>query len=83
MPSTKDHEKIKQWANERKAHPSIVRGTAALLRFDFEEAEGEREENLEEIDWNKFFDIFDSRGIELTYDEDKGSRFHKFTYPKK
>jgi hypothetical protein len=79
MPATKDREQIKSWAKEHKAHPAIVKGTDGLLRFDFEEAE--KEENLEPISWEKFFEIFDDRGIELVYDEDKNSRFHKFTYP--
>ncbi len=78
MPATKDHEEIKHWASERKAHPARVKGTDALLRFDFEEAE--KDEKLERIDWDKFFEIFDQRGIELIYDEDKGSRFQRFAY---
>jgi hypothetical protein len=79
MPNTKDHEFIKRWAEERGAYPAVVKGTEGLLRFDFEE-KSDPEENLERIDWEEFFKIFDATGIQLTYDEDKNSRFHKFTY---
>jgi hypothetical protein len=82
--ATTDHNVIRRWIETRKGHPSIVRategkkrGSAGLLRVDFEPAE----ESLEEISWDDFFDTFDSNGLAFLYqDEASGgpSRFHKF-----
>jgi hypothetical protein len=42
--TTTDHDLIREWAEERGAHPTTVRGTAKageadLLRFDFDPPE--------------------------------------------
>lgn len=80
---TTDHEKIKEWAKERGGKPAIVRGTegdeegSGLLRLKFDEDE----DDLEEIEWDEFFETFDDRGLTFLYQESiKGheSRFFKF-----
>lgn len=78
-----DHEKIRAWAEERGARPSRVASTAekghgGVLRFDF----GEKEDALEEISWDEFFQIFEESGLALLEQEEtrdgKISRFAKF-----
>jgi len=76
-----DHEAIKRWAEERGGRPSVVRtkqGKGGILRFDF----GEKEDNLEEIEWKEFFEIFEESELALLAQvetaEGKTSRFAKF-----
>src|SRR5262245_6259705 len=82
---TRDRERIRSWAEERGGRPSKVTATAksrkrpgALLRFDF----GAKEEALEEVSWDEFFQIMDDSGLAvLLQDTVKGgetSRFVKF-----
>ena len=83
--TTTDHKTIQKWAEERDGKPAVVKGTAdngkggGLLRIDFP---GGAEESLEEISWDKFFDIFDNNDLQFLYQEetkDGGkSRFNKF-----
>jgi ferritin-like metal-binding protein YciE len=69
---TTDHEQIRQWAEERGAHPACVRGTGGkgdtgLLRLDFPGYSGG--DSLEEITWDEFFEKFDEQGLALLYQE--------------
>ena len=61
--STTDHEEIRDWVESRDGHPAVVEGTG-VLRIDF----GEPEPNLEQIDWNEFFDIFERSNLAFLYD---------------
>lgn len=83
--STTNHETIKHWIEEHDGRPSRVKGTAStndpeggILRVDF----GEPQENLEQISWDEFFRVFDSRDLAFLYQEDTGqhekSYFNKF-----
>lgn len=82
---TIDHEKIRDWIEERGGRPSVVadtwNGTSGMLRVDFEN--GDAGEILEEISWNDFFRIFDENNLEFLYQEKtvdgRRSRFCKFT----
>jgi len=54
---TTDHNKIRQWAEERGGHPATVKATKSngepgVLRLDFEP----RDAGLESIGWADFFD---------------------------
>lgn len=78
-----DHEEIRRWAEARGGRPARVTDTAdddggGVLRFDF----GEKEEELEEMSWDEFFDVFDSRKLALLEQEKTKdghmSRFSKF-----
>jgi len=81
---TTDHDTIRTWIEEREGRPSIVRATGdndrkgGLLRIDF----GDRDDALEEIDWDEFFEIFDENELEFLYQDEtaagKQSRFSKF-----
>lgn len=71
--ATRSHEVIRHWAEERGAHPATVPGTehdgrAGVLRFDFE-GYGGRE--LEEIDWEEWFQTFDERELVFVFQEHK------------
>lgn len=78
--TTTDHDKIRKWVEARDGHPARVKGAkdGGILRIDF----GKPEENLEEIDWDEFFEIFDKNGLQFLYQEKtkdgKTSRFSKF-----
>lgn len=76
-----DHDEIRAWAEKRGGRPSRVKSTGddgGVLRFDF----GEPEEELEEISWETFFEIFEDRKLALLEQEEtasgKTSRFSKF-----
>ena len=81
--TTTDHKVIREWAEARDGKPAIVEGTdkngGGLLRINFP---GYAEDNLKEVSWDEFFEIFDENDIEFLYQEetkDGGeSRFFKF-----
>lgn len=78
--TTRDHDKIRKWAEARDGHPAKVDtgGKGGVLRIDF----GEPEASLTQIDWDEFFEIFDQNDLQFLYQEktkDGGtSRFNKF-----
>lgn len=79
-----DREEIRQWAEERGAHPSCVRGTGSkgdigLLRLDFPGYTGE--DKLEEISWDDFFEKFEEQGLSLLV-QDKTARGQKSNFNK-
>ncbi|WP_434025662.1 hypothetical protein [[Pseudomonas] boreopolis] len=79
---TTNHDEIRRWAEKRGGRPASVRGTAdrgehaGLLRIMFRD-----DEDLEEIEWDEFFEKFDEEGLVFLYQEktaDGGeSRFFK------
>jgi hypothetical protein len=81
--SITDHKQIRKWAEARGGRPSRVKDTAdrnggGVLRFDF----GDKDEALEEIDWDTFFEIFEESGLALLEQDEtadgRKSRFSKF-----
>lgn len=81
--TTTDHDTIRKWIEQRDGTPSVVKGTEdeegeGILRIDF----AERDDRLEEIPWDKFFEIFEDRGLAFLYQDrtadGKESRFFKF-----
>lgn len=81
--TTTDHKKIQEWAEAREGKPAVVESTAknggGLLRINFP---GYAEDNLKNISWEEFFEIFDENDLQFLYQEetkDGGeSRFFKF-----
>ena len=80
---TVDHSTIKKWVDSRDGFPAVVSETASaegsgLLRIGFDE----RDDALEQISWDKFFEVFESENLSFLYQEkvDGGSqsRFCKF-----
>ena len=82
---TRDHDTIRRWAEERDGHPARVRGQGpgGILRIDF----GEPEENLEPMDWDEFFAVFDGNDLDFLYQDRTSdgamSRFNKFVEAEK
>ena len=80
---TRDHDKIRRWAEARGGRPASVKGTAdadeaaGLLRIAFDD-----DDDLETIEWQEFFDKFDEEGLVFLYQErtkdGEESRFFKF-----
>ena len=73
--TTTDHDEIRQWAEERGGLPSCIRGTGGsddigMLRIEFPGKPGARDESLEEISWDEFFDKFEDEGLALVYQEE-------------
>ena len=83
--TTTDHSTIREWAEARDGKPAVVESTqdskkgGGLLRINFP---GYAEDNLKEISWREFFEIFDENDLQFLYQEqtkDGGeSRFFKF-----
>jgi hypothetical protein len=79
---TTDHNKVREWIEERDGRPAIVvatkNGSSGLLRIDF----GDKDEGLEEISWDEFFKIFDDNNLAFLYQDEAAtgglSRFSKF-----
>jgi hypothetical protein len=80
---TRDHETIRRWVEERGGRPAMVEGTQ-ILRIDFDDPDGSRDEKLVPVSWDEFFRVFDERGLEFLYQEHTHdgpiSRFNKFVY---
>lgn len=69
--TTTDHDKIKQWVEERKGKPAQVEGTGhknepGVLRIDFP---GNDSGRLQEISWDEFFQKFDDESLAFLYQE--------------
>ena len=83
--TTTKHETIKKWAEARDGKPAVVESTTnsdrggGLLRINFP---GYAEDNLKNISWDEFFEIFDNNNLQFLYQEktkDGGeSKFFKF-----
>ncbi|MGI6852725.1 hypothetical protein [Mesorhizobium sp. 1B3] len=78
--TTTDHDEIRKWTEARQGRPAKVRtsGSGGILRIDF----GEPEEELDAIEWEEFFDIFEKNNLAFLRqdktDDGKTSRFNKF-----
>ena len=81
--ATADHDKIRQWTEQREGSPACVRGTGSkgdpgILRIDFPGFSGE--ETLERIDWETWFKAYDDNNLAFLYQDDidgQTSRFFK------
>ena len=81
---TTNHERIRQWVEERGGSPARVKDTdtgssSGVLRIDYPGYSGE--ETLERIAWQEFFDAFEKNNLAFLYQEEtkdgKKSRFSK------
>jgi hypothetical protein len=81
---TTDHQRIKQWVEERGGSPARVRDTdkgnsSGVLRIDYPGFAGE--ETLETITWEEFFEGFEENNLAFLYQEEtkdgSESRFSK------
>src|SRR5258708_38507439 len=87
---TTDHDEIRQWAEARGGRPAAVRAThrkddPGIIRIEFPKAPNAKDEALEEITWEEFFEKFDEAGLALLYKEEtasgRRSRFNKVICP--
>jgi hypothetical protein len=80
---TTDHEKIRQWVEERGGRPARVKGTdkgdgGGLLRIDYPGYSGD--DTLETITWEEFFKAFESNNLAFLYqDETRGGKESRFS----
>ncbi|QRK10923.1 DUF2188 domain-containing protein [Archangium violaceum] len=76
---TRDHEEIRHWVEERGGIPTIVKGTGGLLRIDFVRGakSGGREDSLEEVDWDRWFELFDQNELSFLHSPEEDSKFFK------
>ena len=74
-----DHDRIRKWAEARRARPACVVGAEnrAEIRFDFPRVRAS--EPLQAISWAQWFKIFDENRLALLIEEDaKGGKKSKF-----
>jgi hypothetical protein len=65
---------IRRWAEGRGAKAACVRrtggkGDIGMIRLKFPGAPGARDENLQEISWDEWFNKFDESGLAFLYEE--------------
>ena len=75
---TADHDEIREWAEARGGHPAAVRSTQSkggtgIIRIEFPNAPNAKDDNLEEISWDEFFEKFDESDLALLYQEETAS----------
>ncbi|HET9792592.1 MAG TPA: hypothetical protein VFR08_14945 [Candidatus Angelobacter sp.] len=88
--TTQDHEVIRSWAEKRGAVPAEVSSThrrdePGILRFCFPTARDQKNDKLNEISWDDFFEKFDENKLQLVYQEKtasgRQSNFNKLVHP--
>jgi hypothetical protein len=75
---TTDHDEIRKWAEARGGRPAAVRSTQSkdgtgIIRIEFPNAPNAKDDNLEEITWDEFFEKFDESNLALLYQEETAS----------
>lgn len=77
--TTRDHDRIRRWTEERGGIPAVVKGTGGLLRIDFVEGTGSggREDSLEEVSWDRWFELFDDNELSFLCSPEPDNRFFK------
>ena len=68
---TTNHNTIYHWATARGLWPACVAGQPDRIRLGGDEFAAE-EEQLEPIEWWRWFQEFDRRNLQLIYDPSKG-----------
>ena len=71
---TTDHDEIRKWAEARGGRPATVRSThskdnAGIIRIEFPGAPNAKDDALEELSWEEFFEKFDEADLALLYQE--------------
>lgn len=74
--TTTDHDEIRRWVEEHDGRPAIVRDTESpdgggVLRIDFPGGAGGDE--LEPVQWERWFEIFEDNDLALLYQAKKAS----------
>ncbi|MDF3078793.1 MAG: hypothetical protein K0S09_2682 [Sphingobacteriaceae bacterium] len=83
---THDHQKIKEWAEDRGGVPAKIKGTGkdeddGVLRIHFPK-NSDNDDRFEEVEWDDFFANFEENKLDFLYQDKKAdgetSTFHKF-----
>jgi hypothetical protein len=74
--TTTDHDEIRGWVEQHGGRPATVRATEAgdepgVLRIDFPGGAGG--DRLDTIEWDRWFEKFDSEDLAFLYQEQKAS----------
>jgi hypothetical protein len=73
--TTTDHQEIRDWVEEHDGAPAIVRdthsGNGGVLRIDFPGGAGQ--DQLEHVDWDEWFRVFDENDLAFLYQQEKAS----------
>ncbi len=79
--TTTDHETIRKWAEERDGRPAHVKGTGegaddpGVLRIELDS----RQDSLDTIEWDAFFQKFDESRLAFLYqDRTKDGKLSRF-----
>jgi hypothetical protein len=72
---TTDHDEIRRWAEARGGRPAVVRsthgkGAGGIIRLEFPGKPHAKDDALEEISWDEFFERFDESELALLYQEE-------------
>ena len=73
---TTKHDQIRKSAEARGGRPAVVRSThgerggTGILRLEFPGAPDAKNESLEEISWEEFFEKFDEADLAFLYQEE-------------
>jgi hypothetical protein len=75
---TTDHDEIRKWVEACSGRPAAVRSTQSkdgtgIIRIEFPNAPNAKDDNLEEITWDEFFEKFDESNLALLYQEETAS----------
>jgi glutathione synthase/RimK-type ligase-like ATP-grasp enzyme len=73
---TTNHDEIRKWAEARGGRPAVVRSThgkggTGIIRFEFPGAPHAKDENLEQISWEEFFEKFDEAKLALLREDER------------
>ena len=76
--TTTDHDEIRDWAEERGGIPACIQGAGdsqdtGMIRIEFPDAPNARDESLEEISWDDFFDKFDDGELAIVWQTETAS----------
>jgi hypothetical protein len=77
---TTNHDKIREWVEDRGGYPAKVKGTE-ILRVDYPGFSGE--ETLERISWDEWLDAFDENNLAFLFQDEGESRFSKLVERRK
>ena len=76
--TTRDHDEIRRWAEERGGRPAAVASTetddqTGIIRLEFPGAPNANDSALEEISWDEWFDKFDENRLAFLYQSEKAN----------
>lgn len=79
--TTLNHEEIKNWISQRGGRPVVVEeqkseGPVSFLSVEFDDKETSGVVK-EELNWKRFFEVFEKKMLAFQYDEEEGEKSGK------